>query len=278
MKAFLRRLRGRGKENTEIVRARKNLETADMTRCRGASLEPHKYVRANIRNALEQVHARFPPHTTPRLTVVELGAGKGNASAELAADGRHRVIGLDVVKPKDNWAKARSAGAAMMVADAHNLPLADNSAHFILSRAMHNYCPDKLGVLSEAHRILAPRGIAVLDINPTMPVLFKSGRKRLVLSMAETLATLKLFGFHSRLSPESDSYGSLELNKRNGFPLTFKFAGTTSPRRLRPGYNAFWLSNPQSQYLERSSVYELSPADFERLKKAAVRYPPGNRF
>lgn len=97
--------------------------------------------------------------------VIDLGSGAGNdcfvARAETGETGR--VIGLDfsqamLEKAKSNAQKLGFANVEFLEGDIESMPIADETAHVVLSNCVLNLVPDKQKAFSEIFRVLKPGG------------------------------------------------------------------------------------------------------------------------
>ncbi|WP_410643725.1 methyltransferase domain-containing protein [Amycolatopsis sp. lyj-346] len=93
--------------------------------------------------------------------VVDVGCGSGRAVGELAARGV-RAIGVDADPAMVDVAAARWPGGEFHVADATALPLDDGSVTGYRADKVLHVLPDPALAVTEARRVLAPGGRAVL--------------------------------------------------------------------------------------------------------------------
>jgi SAM-dependent methyltransferase len=101
----------------------------------------------------------FVPTLLPLLRgdrVVEVGVGTGVVASALSESGV-AVVGFDLSLPMIEQARAR-LGSRVAVADAHHLPLADDSVDTLLFVWVLHLVGDVASVLRECSRALAPDG------------------------------------------------------------------------------------------------------------------------
>jgi malonyl-CoA O-methyltransferase len=95
------------------------------------------------------------------LTVLDLGSGTGFFT-ELLAGTYKQVIGLDISKEMLNFAKEhRDKKIVWLEADAHKLPLKDNSIDFIYSNLVIQWFDPLDEAITEMLRILKPGGLLI---------------------------------------------------------------------------------------------------------------------
>jgi arsenite methyltransferase len=108
----------------------------------------------------------------PGNTVVDLGSGAGNdcfvARNEAGATGR--IIGIDFTpamleKARTNAQKLGYDNVEFLEGDIEAIPLADSTAHVVVSNCVLNLVPDKSQVFREIYRVLQTNGhFSISDI------------------------------------------------------------------------------------------------------------------
>ena len=97
--------------------------------------------------------------------VVDIGCGPGNVFATLGGKPK-MLIGVDV--SAKSLEIAREAAYEVLLADAHDLPLASGIADIVVLNATLHHCDDMPAVLREAARLVAPDGVLVTDHDPQL--------------------------------------------------------------------------------------------------------------
>jgi len=124
-----------------------------------ASLEAHRYRKEwHI-----PVAANFA--ATRGLKVLEIGCGMGTDGAQFAKAGAD-YTGIDLTEAAIELARKRFAlshlNGEFRVSDAENLDFDDESFDLVYSHGVLHHTPDIAAAVSEIHRVLKPRGQAIV--------------------------------------------------------------------------------------------------------------------
>jgi SAM-dependent methyltransferase len=93
--------------------------------------------------------------------VVDIGCGPGNLYATLGGSPKI-LVGVDI--SPGALKMAEEVGYTPLLADAHNLPLADGCADLVVANATIHHCDDMAKVLAEAARVLKKGGLLVIKM------------------------------------------------------------------------------------------------------------------
>ncbi|MFC0673884.1 class I SAM-dependent methyltransferase [Brachybacterium hainanense] len=114
--------------------------------------------------------AHLLPHLLPGQRLLDVGSGAGTITADLArAVGPERTTALEVTEEAAQLTRAELARQGLaevevLVADAHRLPLPDDSIDVAHAHQVLQHVADPVGVLAELRRVVRPGGvIAVRD-------------------------------------------------------------------------------------------------------------------
>jgi SAM-dependent methyltransferase len=194
-------------------------------------------------------------------TVVDLGSG-GGFDCFLAAKKvgkKGKVIGVDMTpemidKARQNARKGRYENVEFRLGEIENLPVADNTAHVIISNCVINLTPSKKKIFQEALRVLKPGGkLMVSDL-----VLLKDLPEAMKKEMNSTscvnsaimkdkyIETIKAVGFENVNIIQEKRYGSEDFADPDAAVLTF---------------------NPKTNVTETKKVSELDQKAKERMEE-----------
>ncbi len=101
-------------------------------------------------------------------TVADIGCGNGKYLAALARRGHPgRLLGADLSPGMLAITRAGVPRAAVMVADAERLPLADGAADATLAAHVLHHVPDRAAAVAELRRVTRPGGQVLVVLNGT---------------------------------------------------------------------------------------------------------------
>jgi ubiquinone/menaquinone biosynthesis C-methylase UbiE len=92
--------------------------------------------------------------------VVDIGSGPGNLFATMGGSPK-ALIAIDI--SPGALKMAEQVGYTPLLADAHQMPLADGCADLVVANATIHHCDDMPKVLAEAARLVKPGGLLVTD-------------------------------------------------------------------------------------------------------------------
>ena len=187
--------------------------------------------RRTFRCFVDRVLPAFGAH----LKVLDLGAGVGWLSHQLAARGHHPCAIDLTVDDRDGLGAARHFGPdwPRMQAEFDRLPLPENSVDLVIFNASLHYSTDYRVTLSEALRVLRPKGHIVVLESPIY-TREESGRRM----VAERHAA-----FEQKYGTRSDAIPSLEF-------LTWKMLDELATdlrigwKIITPWYGFRWALRP----------------------------------
>ena len=149
----------------------------------------------------------------PGEKLLEIGCGEGANLHHLVGRGA-TLFGIDFTLGKARFAAART-GAHTACADAGRLPFRDGAFDAVLVRDLLHHVPERMRVLDEAHRVLAPGGrITVIEPN---------GRNPLIAAQATAISAERgmLASTAERLRGELTIAGFTEVRLERAQPMPF---------------------------------------------------------
>lgn len=128
-----------------------------------------KWYAALTRKSLDdfkKLAARIAERVGPSGSILEVAPGPGYVSIELAKLGNYQVTGLDISQTFVQIAQENAAKAGVQVeflrGNASEMPFENNRFDFVVCRAAFKNFTDPLGALNEMHRVLKPKGTALI--------------------------------------------------------------------------------------------------------------------
>jgi len=116
------------------------------------------FARQRFQEGVELAAAFHDKYNGRPLHILDLGAGTGGVSAALAADGKHRVVAIDVVANED-LRKLRSAvRVEQVIGTADALPFENESFDIVLCLETIEHLPDARTSAREMMRVLRSGG------------------------------------------------------------------------------------------------------------------------
>ena len=98
--------------------------------------------------------------------ILEIAPGPGYLAIEIAKRGQYAIRGLDISKTFVNIASANARRASLKIDFQHGnasaMPFPDDTFDLILCRAAFKNFSQPLGAMNEMHRVLKPRGRALI--------------------------------------------------------------------------------------------------------------------
>ena len=100
--------------------------------------------------------------------IIDLGCGTGFVMQKLAQyQPQAQIFGIDIspkmLKQAQQQAPRWFSHQHFICADAHQLPIADNSVDLIVSNLMLQWCDDFQAVFKECQRVLSPQGVLLFS-------------------------------------------------------------------------------------------------------------------
>lgn len=131
------------------------------------------FARQRFHEGIELAAAFHDKYNGRPLHILDLGAGTGGVSAALAADGKHRVVAVDIVANED-LRKLRSAVRVdQAIATADALPFANESFDVVLCLETIEHLPDARAAAREMMRVLRSGGQVMITTPARLRFLWK---------------------------------------------------------------------------------------------------------
>jgi len=205
-------------------------------------------IRAKSFNELKRLIAKHSPADQP-LHIVDLGAGNGWLSNQMARQGHH-VIAVDLLVNREDglgaWKYYQSQFTPVQAEFTH-LPLFDQSVSLVLFNASFHYAESYEETLLETLRVLQPNGLIVVMDSPVYQGA-ESGEQMVLERKRDFLSR---YGFASD-AIRSENYLTYERME--------ELARKTGIRweHVRPFYGMRWAIRPWLARLRRTR----EPAEF----------------
>jgi len=107
------------------------------------------------------------------LHILDLGAGTGGVSAALAANGKHRVVAVDIVANEDLRAMRGAVHVEQVIATADALPFEDESFDVVLCLETIEHLPNARASAREMMRVLRSGGQVMITTPARLRFLWK---------------------------------------------------------------------------------------------------------
>lgn len=129
------------------------------------------FARQRFQEGVELAASFHDKYSGRPLHILDLGAGTGGVSAALAADGRHRVVAVDVVANDDLTQLRKRSGVRVdqVIATADALPFRSGTFDVVLCLETIEHLPDARSSACEMMRILRSGGQVMI----TTPARFR---------------------------------------------------------------------------------------------------------
>jgi ubiquinone/menaquinone biosynthesis C-methylase UbiE len=142
-------------------------------------------------------------------SVLEVAAGPGYLSIELAKMGKYEITGIDLSKDFVSIASANARKAGVKVnflqGNASELPFRENTFHFIVCVLSFKNFKDPLKALKEMYRVLKPGGTAlIMDLNRNAP-------KQAMKAFVKSFGLKGLNAFVARIMQRNGAYTRKEF-------------------------------------------------------------------
>src|SRR5438045_1146912 len=116
------------------------------------------FARQRFQEGVELAASFHDKYNARPLHILDLGAGTGGVSAALAADGKHRVVAVDVIANEDLRKLRAAVRVDQVIATADSLPFANESFDVVLCLETIEHLPDARASAREMMRVLRGGG------------------------------------------------------------------------------------------------------------------------
>lgn len=131
------------------------------------------FARQRFQEGVELAASFHDKYSGRPLHILDLGAGTGGVSAALAADGKHRVVAVDVVANEDLRALRSAVHVEQVIATADALPFANASFDVVLCLETIEHLPDARASAREMMRVLRSGGQVMITTPARLRFLWK---------------------------------------------------------------------------------------------------------
>ncbi len=214
------------------------------------------------------------------LTVLDLGSGTGFFT-DLLASSYKQVIGLDFSKEMLHFAaQERNKNITWLEADAHKIPLQDNSIDFIYSNLVIQWCEPLEVAIDEMLRVLKPGGLIIFTtlVDGTLHELKSSWRQvdddQHVINF-KTEEELAAFFNHDKASVLEHKCQDIVLEYQNVIHLARELKGLGAnhlPQKRNRGLSGkdkwFAMTEHYQDFLEPNGIY---PATYRLYSGLVVK-------
>lgn len=119
------------------------------------------------RHRLDALLEHLLPAPTTAIDLLDVGCGTGHHMQRYARLG-YRVSGVDGSDEMLRHARANNRSADIRKSDVDALPFEDASFDVVIAIEVLRYLPDASRAIAEMHRVLRPRGVALVTASPLL--------------------------------------------------------------------------------------------------------------
>jgi len=131
------------------------------------------FAKQRFQEGVELAASFHDKYNARPLHILDLGAGTGGVSAALAADGKHRVVAVDVVANEDLRAMRSAVHVDQVIATAGALPFANESFDVVLCLETIEHLPNAPASAREMMRVLRSGGQVMITTPARLRFLWK---------------------------------------------------------------------------------------------------------